>query len=188
MPGPPCSRVTLQTCVVAGCECSAWLSTWRTGWKSHSPLGGRGNLSFLMEERSCSSAIWSPLSLWDALAIAALSGGAGGRWPCHQPVPQPVLSLRCRSLCLPRDRILMFAERFETQCMVQSTDCSSQESKAVLRQVVPGQSVVLTLGWHVACVPREVGHEGTGWAGVGRESHLFPCPSEMLSFICKQLH
>lgn len=100
-----------------------------------------------------------------ALGIAALSGGTEGWWPCQQPVPQPVLSLRQRGRCLPRDWILMFAEGFETQCVVQSTNCSSQESKEMLRQVVPGQLGVLTLGWLMAHVPRDVGgHGGPGWS------------------------
>lgn len=50
--------------------------------------------------------------------------------------------------------------------------------------VVPGQLRGVTLGWHVACVPRDVG-DIRGWAWRG--SHLFPCPSEMLAFIFRQL-
>lgn len=50
-----------------------------------------------------------------------------------------------RGLCLPRDQTLVFAQGFETQCVVQSTNCSSQESKAMLWQVVPGQLGVLAL-------------------------------------------
>lgn len=53
----------------------------------------------------------------------------------------------------------MFAEGFETRCMVQSTNCFSHKSKEPLGQVVPDRLVVLTLGWHMARVP---GMLGTG--------------------------
>lgn len=46
------------------------------------------------------------------------------------------------------------------------------------RQVVPGQLGVLTLSWHMVPVPRDM----------GRASHPFPWPGEMLAVICKQLH
>lgn len=60
---------------------SAW-------WKS------QGAIFLMGKEQSCSSAIWSPLTLWGALGIAAPSGDTEGRWPCQQPVPQPLLSLQ----------------------------------------------------------------------------------------------
>lgn len=56
----------------------------------------------------------------------------------------------------------MFAEGFETRCMVQSTNCFSHKSKELFGQVVPDRLVVLTLGWQTAHVPGHV--VGQGWA------------------------
>lgn len=157
------------------------LSTWRTAWKNHSWLGG--NVCPPLQGQSCSSHLLTP----------GLVGITGHRCSLRGHTGTLALPPACatagsgtaaQGLVLPRAGILMFAEGFETQCMVQSTDCSSQEGKAMSRQVVPGQLGVLTLSWHMVPVPRAVG----GQPGVGQSIPPFPWPSEMLAFICKQLH
>lgn len=176
-----------QTCViaVAGCPlgvstggCSALLSTLRSGYKSYSRLGGCGNLG----TRFPPSCRLVTSSLRRTLCTSLRSRGAEQEaWGRQERAAVPAPTCGRGGWYPPRakrDQILMFAEGFETLSMVQSTNCFSHESRELLGQVVPGQLVVLALGWCTARVPGHVvcrGRLTERWAGAGPAHPIWLC-------------